>query len=366
MSGALRIGQILRSAVAEGVAPAIAFGVARGDAPPRMWFAGREGTGPNAPPTGPSTRFDLASLTKPLTTAAWILQLVERGVLDLERPIGALLPLEDERLAAVPIWRLMNHTSGLPGHRRYFEGLAPSVLRTGRFDRSRAALRRMLAGTTLEAEPGSREVYSDPGFLLLEWLGEGVDRPLCARWPDLPGHGADALHFRPVGGSSAPGYAPTEDCPLRHRLIVGEVHDENAWVMGGTAGHAGLFGDLPSVIAMGRRWLRALAGDPAALGISPALARAATDRRWMHARGTRVLLWDTPTPGQSSAGTGFGQRAIGHLGFTGTSIWMDPPRGVVMVLLTNRVHPTRANTAIRRFRPRIHDAGWAWLGDASP
>lgn len=362
----LRIDQALRAAVVDGVAPAIAFAVSRGEAPPQCWFAGREGPEPDAPPCNASTRFDLASLTKPLCTTIWILRLIEAGRLDFERPIGASIRVADPALAAVPLWRLMSHTAGLPAHRRYFEGLGPALLQSGRFDRARAALRRMLASGGLAMAPGAAEEYSDLGFLLIEWIAEAADGPLAARWPSLPGHGPDALHFRPVGAAtaapdSATGYAPTERCALRGRLLRGEVHDENAWVMGGVAGHAGLFGDVLAVHDLARRWMRALAGDADALGIAPGLARAAVDRRWMHPRGTRVLGWDTPTPGRSAAGRGFGRLAFGHLGFTGTSLWLDPHADVVMVLLTNRVCPTRDNESIRAFRPAIHDAAWAWL-----
>ena len=355
---------MVRAAVAQRVAPAIAFGIRRLDGAGATWFAGREGPETDAPPTGPTTRFDLASLTKALTTTTWVLRLVERAALDLERPIGALVDVEDPRLAVTPLWRLLNHTAGLPAHRRYYEGLGRSTRRSGRFDRARRSVRRMLSATAVDTEPGRAEIYSDPGFLLLQAIAERADGPLHERWPDLPGHGPEQLHFRPstVRGEPASGYAPTEQCPLRGRLVRGEVHDENAWIMGGVAGHAGLFGNLEAVLAQGRRWLHALRGRSDALGIGPSLARAAIDRRWMHPRGTRVLGWDTPTPGRSSSGRGFGRRAVGHLGFTGTSIWLDPDRGVVMALLTNRVSPSRSNTAIRRCRPRIHDAGWRWLG----
>lgn len=363
MTGRLPIDQMLRGAVAEGVAPAIAFGIAAPDRDDEMWFAGRIGAATDAPSVGPETRFDLASLTKPLTTMVWILGLVERGLLALDRPIGASLDVHDPALSATPLWRLMTHTAGLPAHRRYFAGLGPTTRRTGRFDRARQAMRRMLRATELARPPGSSERYSDPGFLLLEWIGEAIDAPLASRWADLPGHGPEGLHFQPSRQHprSIPGYAPTEQCPLRQRLVQGEVHDENAWVMGGVAGHAGCFGNLPAVLAQGRRWLDALTGDGAPLGISPALAEEAVDRRWMHPHGTRVLGWDTPTPGRSSSGARFGRRAVGHLGFTGTSIWLDPEKRVVMVLLTNRICPDRANPAIRTFRPLLHDAGWRWL-----
>ncbi len=375
MSAALRVEQLIRAAVGAGTAPAIAFSVTQGDTPPRRWYAGhhRPASAPANDPgvdpgrrCGPETIWDLASLTKPLTTLPWALRLVEAGRLALDSPLGLLCALDDPALREAPLWRLLSHTSGLPAHREYFRGLGPPVLQTGRFDRAASTVRRMLAQTPVDAAPGAGEVYSDLGFLLLEMICAGVDRPLAEVWPTLPGHGSDprGLHQRPLS-TPAPAVdeacAATERCAWRKRLLQGEVHDDNAWTMGGVAGHAGTFGTLAAVEAMGRAWLDALADRPSALGIGSALARRCVDRRWMHPRGTRVLGWDTPTPGRSSAGRRFGPRAFGHLGFTGTSLWIDPDHEVVMVLLANRVSPSRANTAIRALRPALHDAGWATL-----
>jgi CubicO group peptidase (beta-lactamase class C family) len=145
--------------------------------------------------------------------------------------------------------------------------------------------------------------------------------------------------------------------------VQGEVHDENAWVCGGVAGHAGLFGRLDDVLQFGRAVVAGWHGSSDALGISREVWRMATAARWLHPAGTRVLGWDTPSPGQSTAGRFFGPDTIGHLGFTGTSLWIDLPRGVVMVLLTNRVCPTRSNLGIRALRPAIHDAAWAALSE---
>ncbi len=359
----MQIAQLLRRGVAEGVAPAIAFAVSRGDAPARAWFAGRHTPEPDARPCDATTVFDLASLTKPLSTTLWCLRLVEAGSLSLSEPIGRHVELSDATLAEQPLWRLLTHTSGLPAHRDYHAGLGPHVLRNGRFGHARSALRRMLSRTGLEAVAGARERYSDLGYLLLEWVCEAVDGPLVEAWPTLPGHGVDALHFR--SASAEPrvdvGCAATELCPWRARLLQGEVHDDNCWTMGGVGGHAGLFGTLASVHEAARTWSRACSGAPSGLDLSGELVADVLHRRWMHPRGTRVIGWDTPTPGSSSSGTRFGRAAFGHLGFTGTSVWIDPGEAVVMTLLTNRVCPTRTSAGIRQFRPTLHDAGWAHL-----
>lgn len=370
MAEALRLPHLLRQGIAERVAPAIAFGIATRDGHRATWFAGHHGPDRTGRPCTADSRFDLASLTKPLSTTAWCLRLVAAGQLALDQPIGDLAPVQDAALGSCPLWRLLNHTTGLPAHRRYYEGLGPTVLRTGRHAQAERALHRMLAATATEAPPGRKEVYSDLGFLLLAWICARVDAPLGSVWATLPGHAADglALHFRPLPAPAADreAYVPTERCPWRGRLLQGEVHDDNAWTLGGLAGHAGLFGTLDATLDAALLWLRALNGDDAALGVPADLVTTWCDRRWMHPHGTRVLGWDTPTPGASSAGSQFGRRSIGHLGFTGTSLWIEPTAEVVMVLLTNRVCPSRDSAGIRAYRPALHDAGWAWMRAQDP
>ncbi|MCA9548075.1 MAG: beta-lactamase family protein [Myxococcales bacterium] len=366
MASPHRIQDALRSAVAEGVAPALAFAVQRGEQRWR-WFAGREGPEAGAPACGPTTRFDLASLTKPLTTVTWALRLATQGKLDLHGPVAAVLPeLTDPRWRTCPIWRLLNHSTGLPAWRPYHQGLQGAARHGQPGDFARAAVRRMLARTPLEADPGQRETYSDLGFLALEWICERLDEPLASAWRTLPGHGPDALHFRPLPlTDDGRGYAPTEQCPWRGRLLRGEVHDDNTWVLGGLAGHAGLFGSLDATLAATRGWLTAVRGEGSLPGIDGALTRSVLDSRWGHPQGSFALGWDTPTPGASTSGRRFQRPSMGHLGFTGTSIWMDVSRDVCMVLLTNRVSPSRDNDRHRPFRPRLHDVAWAML-DAHP
>jgi CubicO group peptidase (beta-lactamase class C family) len=372
MSERLRVEHLLRQAIAERVAPAIVLGVFRGGEEATCWGAGSleacDGAVRLGPPPDPAAaRFDLASLTKPLTTLLWCLRLVEAGRLSLGEPIGGRVAVTDAALAATPVWRLLNHTAGLPAHREYFRGLGPFVLRSGDHAGAQRQIRRMLHATPLEAPPGAREVYSDLGFLLLEDVCAAADAPLGTVWPSLPAHGPERLHFRPLpAAGDVSSYAPTERCPWRGRLLRGEVHDDNCWTLGGVAGHAGLFGTAADVLALGRAFLDCWHGRPTALGVGGELMRTATAPRWMHPQGTRVLGWDTPTPGASSAGRHFGRRSIGHLGFTGTSLWLDLEREVGIVLLTNRVCPTRDNVRIRAFRPAIHDAAWAFATRTPP
>ena len=262
----------------------------------------------------------------------------------------------------------MTHTTGLPAHRAYFHGLLPWVRATRDFSGVAETIRRMVRRTPLEQAPGEQETYSDVGFLLLENVLETVDRPLARVWPTLPLHGPSALHFRPLVSPMDEARPPlarvalTERSELRGGFMHGEVHDENAWTLGGVAGHAGLFGTADDVVAFGRAVLDTWHGRGEPLGVSTALLREAFSPRWLHPRGTRVLGWDTPSPGASSAGHHFGKRTVGHLGFTGTSIWIDLDAEVLMVLLTNRVCPSRDDIRIRKLRPILHDAAWEALG----
>ena len=357
----MRVSNLLRKAIAERVAPAIAFGVIRADSVVLREFVGT--AQPGGPAIDAQTPFDLASLTKPLTTTLWFWHLHAAGRIDLDTPIGEVVSVQAPALAECPVWRLLTHTTGLPAHRPFFEGLGPSVLQSGRHAAARGAIRRMIAHTELIAQPGDREIYSDLGYLLLEQVCEAISGRLVDVWPDLPAHGPDALHFlplpQPAGGlQSRAVYAATEDCPWRGRRLQGEVHDDNCWTLGGVGGHAGAFGTLDATLEAARAWLKAAQGDGSVLKLPDALIASSLSSRWRHPLGGRVLGWDTPSAVGSTAGQHFGRRSFGHLGFTGTSIWIDPDADVAMVLLTNRVCPSRESTGIRWLRPQVHDAAW--------
>ncbi len=345
--------------------PAVAVSVSLGQSLPQAWYAGTHEPNGEGLNCSENTIFDLASLTKPLTTTLWCLQLVERGKMSLEDPIGKWVAVESKDLSMCPVWRLMTHTSGLPAHRPYFRGLGPPLLKTGRFSQAKTAIRRMIHETKPEQEAGQKEVYSDLSYLLLEEVCESAHAPLENIWHTLPGHGADALHYRPLSSREpANAYAATEQCPWRRELLQGQVHDDNCWTMGGVGGHAGLFGTLQDVHSLGQQWLAALTTQNNKLGLSQALIDHTVDLSQMHGNGTRVIGWDTPTPGRSSAGRFFGRRSVGHLGFTGTSLWIDPEANIVITLLTNRVSPSRDDIRIRGLRPELHDLLRTWLKGA--
>ncbi len=310
--------------------------------------AGHYGNG-DPRPVDPSTIFDLASLTKVigLTTACMIL--VSEGRLELDAPVQRYLPeFRGPGKDRVTIRHLLTHSSGLPAWRPLFREAT-----------NRVAVLALVDTTPLDTVPGTRFVYSDLGAITLMQVvehitGERLDRYLAARV------------FEPLG-MTATRYlpprewreriAPTEiDTVFRHRLIRGEVHDENAGRMGGVSGHAGLFSNAPDLARFAAWILAARSGGPTPLALPPEIGTLFTTRQDIPRGSTRALGWDTPSDsGYSSAGTKLSRRSFGHTGFTGTSIWMDPERDMFVILLTNRVNPTRANTKILQVRATVAD-----------
>ncbi len=312
------------------------------------------------------TCFDLASLTKPLATTPVIMRLVADGGLDLNRSVGEVLPFfAGCDAAGVTIAQLLGHRAGLAPWRPWFVPLS----RLPR-DRRREGLQRLLMREPLVRAPGTRTEYSDLGFLLLQLVaevvsGEGLDRSF-QRWIADPLR-IDTLFFRPATAAPAgerSRFAATQLCPWRRRLLVGEVDDENAHALGGVAGHAGLFGTAGAVHRLVAALMRAaLEQSPASFIDGRTVARFF--RREPGAE-CRALGFDGVSSSGSSSGRWFSRESIGHLGYTGTSFWADPMRSVIVVLLTNRVHPFRFNDRIREFRPRLHDAVMTALGMAPP
>jgi CubicO group peptidase (beta-lactamase class C family) len=323
--------------------------------------AGRLSEEPGAEAVRSSTIYDLASLTKPLATVTSLLLLVQSGKLELDAAVErVLVELKGLPIGQASIRDVLTHRSGLPGWRPLYERLDAEGVAWGRADPSvvRQAVLRLLKEEPLLSEAGQQTLYSDLGFIMLgivverasgmlldHYFNKAVAQPL----------GAEPLFFRrtPASPSSdGASIAPTEWDDRRQRLLRGEVHDENAAAMGGVAGHAGLFGTAASVLAVSGAWLGyAHAGHPL---LDRQLVEAFTTRQPYPSGSSWALGWDTPsTP--SSSGTRFSSASFGHLGFTGTSLWIGPQRKLEIVLLTNRVHPSRTNDAIRAFRPMIHD-----------
>ena len=287
------------------------------------------------------TIFDLASLTKVICTTPLAMRLIARDELTLDTRVADVLDMwRGADREAITIRQLLDHSSGLPGIVRFWEQHA-----------GRDAFLRGLVDLPLAYPPGVKSLYSDAGFLLLGFVLERIAHArLDQQFAPLEASLGE-IGFLPAP-DVRPRIAPTEDDPWRGRLLVGEVHDENAAALGGVAPQAGLFGTVDAVGAFARLVLDTFR-DETLLG-APDLMR--TFARPSAVPGSsRALGWDTMRP-TSSCGTRMSATAIGHTGFTGTSLWIDWERDLYVALLTNRVHPTRTNERLAALRPRIHDA----------
>lgn len=348
--------------VRPGVAAAAAVGAARRT--PRGWEAavGSAGAGP-AGPIEPSVPFDLASVTKPLV-ACVAARLARAGRVRLEEPVGRWLPeARGTPTEGVPLELLLAHRAGLEAHAPLF---APLVARAP-FEVA-AALRLAALGRRADCPgdapaDGFPPLYSDLGYLvagatLARATGEELDELVRQEVGEPLGLRLGSVRQLRADARRAP---PTEVVGWRGGAVRACVHDENAWALAGhgLAGHAGAFGSVEDVLRFGVGLLEALAGERPEWLRPEELARLVARRPG----GTLRAGFDGVSPAGSSAGRRAGSETFGHLGFTGTSLWCDPEAGRVAVLLTNRVHPTRAHLAIREARPAVHDALFAWAGE---
>ncbi len=352
------ITRVIDSAISAGVTPGAVLAVSfRGQR--YLYGAGRLALDGPRRPDGHSI-YDLASLTKVIATTTLAMYAVSEGRLDLDAPVQRYLPqFRGSGKDRVTIRHLLTHSSGLPADRPLWRQSpdADSALR-------------LVNGTALDTTPGSRMVYSDLGAIV---LGEVIEKVFHDRLDRL----ARRRIFRPLGMVSTgfrpdrkliPRIAATEyDSAWRKRMVRGEVHDEKAAWLGGVAGHAGLFGSALDLLSFGE-WIVAGGqtdgrtggkGGSRTIGsagpaVRPSVWREFTRRQNLVPGSSRALGWDTPSSG-SSAGHLLGPTSFGHTGFTGTSIWIDPERDLVIVLLTNRVHPTRNNPRIGPFRVVVAD-----------
>ncbi len=355
------LSQMMDAGIADAVFPGGALVIRSHGAPAHASYHGRTAQGPSGTAVSRNTCFDLASLTKVLATTPLVLRAVHDGALRLDQRVCEVVPAwRGQGRNEVTVRMLLDHSSGLAAWRRYYEQVATADVGTAA---GLAAVRQLVASELLEAAPGTRAVYSDVGFILLDWILDRVHgRQMDAVFADhvVRPLGLTDLFFVDLKSPAAATrarkgrvFAATEDCPWRQRVVCGEVHDENAYAMGGVSGHAGLFGTAEDVARLGQAWLDSAVSDG---GI---FRRDLVQNFWRRSGvpgSTRTLGFDTPSPGASQAGSGFGPRTVGHLGYAGTSLWIDPDRELVVVLLTNRVHPTRKNDTIKQFRPALHNA----------
>jgi len=356
-----RVDRLLEAAVQDSTTPGAAIAVGRRGRLVRLRGYGTHDWSAASPQVTDSTLYDLASLTKVIGTTTAIMLLVDEGRLALDAPVADVLPeWSADWKRDVTIRDLLLHRGGLPPFRPYWIELS-----------GREAYRAAIAALTPDYAPRSRTLYSDLGFITLglvvehvtglaldEFLERRVFAPLRMR---------DTRFLPPAG--LAHRIAPTEvDTVFRRRLVHGEVHDENASALGGVAGHAGLFSSARD-LARFATWLLEAARAGRDLGEAPrgppGLPRPATVDAFTRRGGpasSRALGWETPTP-RSSSGRFFSETAFGHTGFTGTSVWVDPERDVFVVLLTNRVHPTRDNRRHIPLRRAVHDGVAAAITD---
>ncbi len=343
-------------ALADQTFPGAAVGVSRRQGAVRqdcLFCFGRQRFGPSRA-VDFRTCYDLASLTKPLATTLCIFSLIKAGSLDLTTQAQEIL--KDRRLdnlSGVTILDLLNHRSGLAPYHQFFHELS-----TIHDQHLRDELLAIISRLPVDKPENRRQRYSDIGFILLGMICEQVSGlPLdlyAQKYLYSPINLQERIFFNRCGRRREADYAPTEERGLSGESLSGQVHDENAALLGGVAGHAGLFGDIGGVLELVVLILEVVQGRREHPHLAAADLRRAVARR--EADGTWGLGFDTRSATGSSSGEYFSEASFGHLGFTGTSFWVDPERDLAVVLLSNRVHPRRDNVKIKEFRPRFHDA----------
>jgi beta-N-acetylhexosaminidase len=362
--GLARVDSILRAAIADSTASAISVAIGRHGRLVSLAGYGELAYG-SGRPTTPTSIFDLASLSKVVGTTTAAMLLVADGDLDLDATVVSYLPWwsrGDPRKADVTVRQLLLHRAGLPAFRTWFLDIE-----------GEQAYKDAAADEPLQTDPGATTTYSDIGAMTIAWIVEEIaDAPLDdflsdRAWEPL---GMRETRYRPESALLSRIAATELDTTWRRELVWGRVHDENADAAGGVAGHAGLFSTTVDLSVFARMMLNdgvAPACSPAGPAGEPCpLARPAQVRMLdpdvlasFTARyddsSSRALGWDTPA-GRSSGGDYLTERAYGHTGFTGTSIWLDPDLDLWVVLLTNRVHPSRENQKHVALRRAVHDA----------
>jgi CubicO group peptidase (beta-lactamase class C family) len=343
--------ELVEAAIRRRLFPGMELLVARGDETLLHEAWGTLEVGPEAPPMRPGTVFDIASLTKPLATATALLILLEQGVLGLEDKAADFFPeFDSPDKRGITLRHLLTHTSGLPDWADlYSEAQTPAE-----------ALQK-LTNVPLKHPTGTAMVYSDLGYLLLgEVVRRAAGQSLGETFHQHIAHPLQLRHtaFKPLEQDWEPPIAPTQYCTFRQMLLRGIVHDENAYAFGGEAGNAGLFstaadlhrfarmilhqGELDGVRLLARRTVEVMTANHNPPRLAP-----------------RGLGWDIKgdTYGYTSCGALMRRGSIGHTGFTGCSLWMEPDTGLIVALLSNRVHISRdRNQAdMVRFRPRLHN-----------
>lgn len=344
---------VLRKAVAAHVFPGCAFGILTKDGIVAQGSLGRFTYEESSPEVTSDTIYDLASVTKVVATTAMVMLLNQRGLLDLDIPLAELLPgfvvgrPAGSLTRHVKIRHLLAHSSGLPGYVQFF-----------RNHRTPETLLRACLELNIETPPGARAEYSDPGYILLGKALEVIVHESLDHWTQreiFDPLGMTATSFVPAV-SARQAIPPTEeDREFRGRVIQGEVQDENAWVLKGVAGHAGLFSNVSDLLRFASEILTASNTSSESAKLYRAETVQTFAERQAPEGSSRALGWDTPSE-KSSSGHYFSPHSVGHLGYSGCSLWIDMDAHVAVALLTNRTWPDRQTQLIREIRPAFHNA----------
>lgn len=351
--------QLLSQAVQEKITPGAVVGVWTGKEDDRTFFLsmGNRRWIPSPQPVELETVYDLASVSKIVMTSTIVAHLVDRGWIRFSTRVKSILP--GFPYPEVQISHLLSHTAGCVWWKPYYESIRAAFpgtpLENVSINERQMLMKKFVLSTPMEARPLERVVYSDVSFLILGFLIEEVLQSSLKK-------SAESLVFRPMNlnqtliietnKSPATGcienVAATEECPWRGGVIQGQVHDDNAWSMGGYGGHAGVFSTASDVL----KWFKQIQS-----GFLNRDTLNAIMTEVPYPQGAkRTLGWDMPSGDLPGAGQLFSKNSIGHNGFTGTSFWFDPNRDLAVVLLSNRVHPTRDQALFRKLRSQIHDA----------
>jgi len=333
------------------------------------WVRGLAAARPERLPMRRDTIFDLASLTKPIATTTAIMMLVEEGSVALDDPVAKTLPsFADRGKEAVTIRHLLSHSGGLKPWREFHELLMQKERKTGErligTPEGREWILDRVLRSGLVHESGAAAVYGDLDFIVLAAVVEAVSKQPFDEFCEsriFTRLGLVDTRFFPIpvdGSQAAPDVirrrvAATENCAWRERIVWGEVHDPNASAMGGVAGHAGLFSTADDVMRFAQLFVDAYHGRNDSLPGDR--VREFCEKQLLPESSDWALGWDTPTRGSSSSGQHFSERSVGHLGFTGTSLWIDLERELIVVMLTNRIHQVAKRSRFD-LRPKVHDS----------
>ncbi|MBX7147500.1 beta-lactamase family protein [bacterium] len=291
----------------------------------------------------PHLFFDIASLTKPIATATLFMKAVERKLCSLHDPLSKYFSKANPQITLA---HLLNHSSGLAAYKEYEKESHPADIKQWMTDK--------IVSESLENPVGTKVVYSDLGYLLLGFILEKIfSLPLDVLFKNEIANPLKLnLFYNPISkplDKTESHFVATELCPLRNKILLGEAMDERCYLLNGVAGHAGLFGTARDVAGYLIELRKVEKGE--STFVNPAVLKTFLTKP---ASGGFTLGFDTPSF-PSSSGKYFSELSVGHLGYTGTSFWWDRKKDFSVILLTNRIHPTRINEAIKKFRPKAHD-----------